>query len=871
MVDVVKSATLQAQLDSSGYESGAQKVISTSDQMTNSVEKTTTALDHANQNVKLSAAGWDKFLASIDPATRAGQEYNRVQDQLATYQKAGLVSANDLLIAQSAIKNKFEEAVEPVEHFGLSLESVIGFMEKLGIYFGIQEVMEWAKHVEETTAALDNQAIILGTTVEGLQAFQAAMEKSGVKADDTEQALRRFARSMGQALEATGADRNIFHELGVSAEDLSAGMEVALPKVAAALMGMTDNAERARIEVALFGRSGQLLQPALENMAQDIDTMKDKYADLIIPSDVADKAKASSIRLEEAFHHLSVASAGPISDLTDDLTGLINKIQDWNKAVNSMTGGADAPGIALIKMLSGNSGGVEAGPKYGKAPGDMSLIDPNQTDGSGGRPKNGWSTPNIDAFNEKQQQALELVGKTKEERAAETAVMTYATELLKDQGDKQQKITSYAQAQRVIGNDDIVQKTRANAIAIEKDKIDEKNANRLKQHANDYEKYLGQLQQETDSVGLTAAERDQENVTIKAAQELQKQNGVLATNQVTTYEAALAVLKKHNDTRAIFLEQEKQINAVEAEMAKVDAQIAINNLPRDQRAFAQQNYAIDQRFGVGAEAKTEDARFAQFQKQNQQSADDYIVSLKEQTRLMGMLPEEAQRLAAVQQQIHATNGQLTADQAQQIYNEIKLQQETRRWSELEQGVESDFSNFFDTILTKGKFDFASLATDILGTWSHMISQMAAQWAAANIFGSATGGGGGGFGGLFSSLFGSSGGSGIGEAFGGGDFIGAASGGDVRAGQTVMVGENGPEVFTPSVPGYVAPNQSGGPGGGHGGVAVSVTINAPGATQATVEQMRGIAFDAIAKSAPLIISASLQGVSQRMKNAGKGAL
>jgi hypothetical protein len=82
------------------------------------------------------------------------------------------------------------------------------------------------------------------------------------------------------------------------------------------------------------------------------------------------------------------------------------------------------------------------------------------------------------------------------------------------------------------------------------------------------------------------------------------------------------------------------------------------------------------------------------------------------------------------------------------------------------------------------------------------------------------------------------------AFGGG----RASGGPVMPGRWNIVGEKGPEIFVPKVPGMIVPN---GALRGQGGGGLSVTINAPGATAETVSMIRR----EIAAAAPLIISAS----------------
>jgi hypothetical protein len=118
-----------------------------------------------------------------------------------------------------------------------------------------------------------------------------------------------------------------------------------------------------------------------------------------------------------------------------------------------------------------------------------------------------------------------------------------------------------------------------------------------------------------------------------------------------------------------------------------------------------------------------------------------------------------------------------------------------------------------------------------------------------------GGDGGGILGLVGSLIGSvagaylGGGSTVGGSFGIGDTTGAggvgfsytcyggprAGGGAVSPSRAFLVGEEGPELFVPNLPGSIVPNDV--LGSDSGGMALNVTINAPGADREGLEGVR----------------------------------
>jgi hypothetical protein len=136
-----------------------------------------------------------------------------------------------------------------------------------------------------------------------------------------------------------------------------------------------------------------------------------------------------------------------------------------------------------------------------------------------------------------------------------------------------------------------------------------------------------------------------------------------------------------------------------------------------------------------------------------------------------------------------------------------MQNVTAAWKE--------FENIANRTLDELIFSGKSLG-DVLKDLVKQLGEMALKWA---LFGGpADKGNGGIFGAIFGGLKG---------------IFGLASGGPVSAGQTVMVGEEGPELFTPSTSGYVTPN-----GASAGGASVNVVyqIDARGSS-ITEEQFR----------------------------------
>jgi hypothetical protein len=127
----------------------------------------------------------------------------------------------------------------------------------------------------------------------------------------------------------------------------------------------------------------------------------------------------------------------------------------------------------------------------------------------------------------------------------------------------------------------------------------------------------------------------------------------------------------------------------------------------------------------------------------------------------------------------------------------------------------DLSHSFDTLITSGA-NFTRVIDGLLVKLGEMIVQIEIFKPLAESFGGAGGG-------LFGSLF-----TGLAGAM--------AGGGDVSYGQSYLIGEEGPEIFTPSMSGSITPNSALGPGSDAGG-GLTVNVDARGADAAAEYRAR----------------------------------
>lgn len=211
---------------------------------------------------------------------------------------------------------------------------------------------------------------------------------------------------------------------------------------------------------------------------------------------------------------------------------------------------------------------------------------------------------------------------------------------------------------------------------------------------------------------------------------------------------------------------------------------------------------------------------------------DYISKLQETADTMGMTRQESERYADAQEMIK--QGFLTGTAAGDAYakkiGEIRAQIDAQRQN-WQGGIKSGLQEYADSagnlmenvknatvsamkgmedalvnFVMTGKLNFKSLANSIISDLVRIMIQQRITGGIASYIG-----------GLFPS---GNGAAPVTKT--------AAVGGFVDAGQSVIVGEKGREIFTPSTPGYITPNG----GGSGGGVSNSVVVNVNATTGET---------------------------------------
>lgn len=232
----------------------------------------------------------------------------------------------------SSIQNSFKRAGGAI---GLLKSGVAGFVGALSVGTVIAAV----KAGLDYAGSLAEVAQQLGVTTKQLQVYRFAAGQVGVSQDQLETGLSKLNVSLGKAKLGAKAPAAAFAELSrLIGKDIVASSQQggdALPLVADGLAKITDRSKRAAVEVALFARSGALLDPLLSGGSAAINELAiaAEKLGIVLSDEQIRKADETADKLEALQTVLKTRIAGAVADNSDSVLGLADAFGGLVKAI----------------------------------------------------------------------------------------------------------------------------------------------------------------------------------------------------------------------------------------------------------------------------------------------------------------------------------------------------------------------------------------------------------------------------------------------------------------------------------------------------------------------------------------------------------
>lgn len=146
--------------------------------------------------------------------------------------------------------------------------------------FSIGAFSHFIEQQIELGSKINDTAEKLGVTTEQLQKFQFAAGLAGVSSDGAATALQFLNKNLGEAIGGGAEQAKTFAEMGISLEDVKNGSKGAadlLPDIAKKFEALGSDAERTKLAMSLFGKSGAQLIPLLKQGSAELAKLDEEF------------------------------------------------------------------------------------------------------------------------------------------------------------------------------------------------------------------------------------------------------------------------------------------------------------------------------------------------------------------------------------------------------------------------------------------------------------------------------------------------------------------------------------------------------------------------------------------------------------------
>jgi hypothetical protein len=259
-------------------------------------------------------------------ASKAGDITIGVQADFARFR-------DDFTKLGGTVKQGVGDIQNSLQGIGQGLEAAKNAFEGFLAALAVEKIVDFVKSVTESAQQMQAAAQVAGLSTTAYQELILAGEHVGITHEQMSQGLDKFTKSIGLAADGNKKTAEAFKALGVSvlyADGTIRPTEDILTQVASALAAIASPAERAREEVALFGRAGQELAPLLNEGGDGIAKLREEVEKLglVMDADTIQALANTQVKIDELNQHWKIFSAHLIDVLNPAIRATIDLMND---------------------------------------------------------------------------------------------------------------------------------------------------------------------------------------------------------------------------------------------------------------------------------------------------------------------------------------------------------------------------------------------------------------------------------------------------------------------------------------------------------------------------------------------------------------
>ena len=255
---------------------------------------------------------------------------------------AGKVSI-DLETLHASFTKGIDKANESLHQLGDTAESIKGMVEGAlafaGIELGVSKLKEIYTATSENVVASYRLSSALGISTTSLQELQAAGVSAGIQHEAFNGILQKLTKQLGGAEEGGGKAADALKRLGLSGDELKgAKVDDVFKRIGEEIGKVKDPVERAKDELALFGKQGQQLDPLFQKGKEGIEEAAaeaHKFGTALSEADNA-KVMAANKSFEQMGEQIQGVENQLVVALAPILETIVKKVLDIIPAADKM-------------------------------------------------------------------------------------------------------------------------------------------------------------------------------------------------------------------------------------------------------------------------------------------------------------------------------------------------------------------------------------------------------------------------------------------------------------------------------------------------------------------------------------------------------
>ena len=182
----------------------------------------------------------------------------------------------------------------------------------------------------QTADTIDKMSQKIGISRKAYQEWDYICGQSGVSVDVLKNGIKTLTTQMDSAANGSASAQQAFAALGLSWEDGTGQLksqETMMEEAIAALAGMEDSTERARLAQELFGKAGQELAPIFNSGVDGIEALRESCHDLGLV--MSDEAIDAGVKLGDTIDNVKKSFGAIVTKIGSEVMPIIQTVLDW--------------------------------------------------------------------------------------------------------------------------------------------------------------------------------------------------------------------------------------------------------------------------------------------------------------------------------------------------------------------------------------------------------------------------------------------------------------------------------------------------------------------------------------------------------------